>query len=147
MPTLMRQINTISRCASTYRGDKLTSSEITPCHHSFILAISHHPGITQEALSKHIYVNKSNVTRTLSYLEDHGFVTRTPNPEDKREILVFPTDKMAQILPEVKAIAKSWNEYLTEDFTPEELSLFNSMLEKITLKAKKYVNSKEDTQK
>ncbi|MBE5816589.1 MAG: MarR family transcriptional regulator [Clostridiales bacterium] len=147
MPTLMRQINTISRCAGAYRADKLSDSEITPCHHSFILAISHHPGITQEMLSKHIYINKSNVTRTLSYLEEHGYVTRTPNPEDKRQLFVYPTEKMEAILPKIKAIAKSWNEYLTEELSPEELSLFSDVLEKITLKAKSYVNSKEEGQK
>ena len=47
MPTIMRQINIISRCAGLYRTDKLRGAELGACHHSYVLAICRTPGISQ----------------------------------------------------------------------------------------------------
>ena len=116
MPTLMRQINIISRCAGIYRTDRLRGTDLGACHHSYVLTICHHPGISQEELSSHIYINKSNVTRHLAYLEEHGYVKRTQSETDKRVMHVYPTQKMLDVLPNIKQIIGEWNAYLTADF-------------------------------
>ena len=50
-------------------------------------------GISQEKLAKMIYINKSNVTRNLAVLEKNGYIERRPAENDKRVMLVFPTQK------------------------------------------------------
>lgn len=144
MPTLMRQINIISRCAGIYRTDRLRGTDLGACHHSYILAICRHPGISQEELSSHIYINKSNVTRHLAYLEEHGYVKRSQSETDKRVMLVYPTQKMLDVLPNIKQIIGEWNAYLTADFSEQELEQFNSMMDRITNRAKKYVDDKDE---
>ncbi len=143
----MRKINVISRCEGIYRQDKLKESGLGPCHHSYILAISYHPGMTQEQLAKHICINKSGVTRHLAYLEENGYVERRSAENDKRSILVYPTQKMLDILPEVKGIVMQWNSYLTEGIAPDELECFKKVLDRIAERAQKYVYEKEDTEK
>ena len=143
----MRKINVISRCEGIYRQDKLKESGLGPCHHSYILAISYHPGMTQEQLAKHICINKSGVTRHLAYLEENGYVERRSAENDKRSIRVYPTQKMLDILPEVKAIVTQWNAYLTEGIDPDELDCFKKVLDHIADRAKKYVYEKEDADK
>ena len=144
MPTLMRQINVISRCAGIYRTDQLRGTDLHACHHSYILTICRHPGISQEELSHHIYINKSNVTRHLAYLETHDYVFRSQSETDKRVMLVYPTQKMLDVFPEVKRITGEWNEYLTAEFSDQELNQFRSMLDRISDRAKKYVDDKEE---
>ena len=143
----MRKTNIISRCEGIYRQDKLKDSGLSACHHSYILAISHHPGMTQDQLAKHICIDKSGVTRHLSYLEKKGYVERRSDQHDKRAICVYPTQKMLDILPEVKQIVTDWNNYLTEDIDPEELDCFNRVLDQIAERAKKYIYEKEDADK
>ena len=145
MPTIMRQINIISRCAGLYRTDKLRGAELGACHHSYVLAICRHPGISQEELARHIYVNKSNVTRHLSYLEEHGYVERRQSETDRRVTLVYPTDKMREIHPEVKRITDEWNAYLTMGLSEEELTSFRSILERVSSQAKKYADDREES--
>ena len=41
-------------------------------HHTYILNVCRNPGISQEALSQLIFVNKSNVARQLAVLEEKG---------------------------------------------------------------------------
>ena len=142
MPPIMRKINIISRCQGIFRANNLQSDELSPCHHSYILAISHNPGITQDELSRNICVNKSNVTRTLVYLENAGYVERKPSKTDKRAIQVFPTQKMLDIFPQIKQIVIDWNNYLTKDFSDDEMEIFQSVLEKISERAKNYIENK-----
>lgn len=144
MPTIMRQINMISRCEGIYRTDRLRGAELGACHHSYVFAICRNPGISQEALSGHICINKSGVTRHLAYLEEHGYVTRVQSETDKRVILVYPTEKMKAIFPEVQRIVDEWNEYLADGLSEEELTQFREVLARLASRAKKYLDDRED---
>lgn len=134
----------ISRCEGLYRTDKLRGAELGACHHSYVLVICRNPGISQEELARHICINKSGVTRHLAYLEEHGYVSRTHSESDKRVTLVYPTEKMRQVLPDVKRIVEEWNEYLTEGLTEAELAQFRELLERLALRAKKYSDDREE---
>lgn len=141
MPSIMRSVNIISRCGAMYRADKMPNTEISACHHMYVLSICRHPGISQEQLARHICLNKSNVTRSLATLEENGFVERRQSDADKRVTLVYPTKKMLALYPKVKEIADSWNEYLSADLTEEERELFQKTLEKISKRAQTYIDS------
>lgn len=143
----MRNINIISRCEGIYRTDNLKDAKLCSCHHSYVLAICRHPGMTQEQLAKHICINKSSVTRSLSHLEENGYVERRPDPKDKRILCVYPTQKMLDILPEVRRIAADWNEYLVEGIEENDIALFRSVLEKLAARAHMYISEKEDSEK
>ncbi len=146
MTHILRQINTISRCAGLFRAERLENGELGACHHSYIIAICRSPGITAEELSRRLCVNKSNVARNLSYLEDKGYVKREQSQEDKRALLCYPTDKMLRVLPRVREIVAEWNRLLTSELDEEELSAFAVTLDKIALKARECVEKeiKED---
>ncbi len=144
MPSLMRYINIVSRCAAIWRSDKFKDTELSEQHSSYILTICRRPGISQEALSRRLFINKSNVTRSLSYLESHGFVTREHSAEDKRSILVYPTEKAYDILPQVREIIRGWNAYITEGFTEEEMEMYMSMTERLASRAADYAKLSSD---
>lgn len=139
MPKIMKSLNTISRCQATYRGEKLNADGISACHHAFILLISKNPGRSQEELTRKICLNKSTVARTLNHLEKYGYITRISNPDDKRRFLVYPTDKMLEILPDVIAVSREWNDCIAEGISKEELETFYSVLQRIESRAKSIV--------
>lgn len=142
MPTIMRKISAISRCANLYRAEN-SSLNIPGGYHSYIFAISRHPGSSQDFLAKHLCKNKSSVTRHLTFLENQGFIERKPSEEDKRETLVYPTQKMLDVLPEIFEISGSWNRILTSDIDENEFEIFKKVLDKIFLTAKETVYGKE----
>ena len=143
MPKFMKNINTISRCASIFRAERLKDTELGPCHHSYILAICRNPGIPQDSLAKEICVNKSNVTRSLASLEELGYVERRPSEEDRRVTLVYPTEKALAVLPTVRSVIREWNEYLTEGMDEAELERFAETLSRLAERARAYYEEKE----
>jgi DNA-binding MarR family transcriptional regulator len=144
MPSLTRYINIVSRCAAIWRADKLEGTELGDQHHSYILVVCRHPGISQDTIARRLFLNKSNVTRSLAYLEEHGFVTRERDREDRRQTLVYPTEKAFEVLPRVREIIKGWNSYITEDFTEEELEMYFAMTRRIAERAAEYAKLSSD---
>ena len=142
----MRYINVISRCGAVWRGDKLKSTDIGASHTSYIMTVCRHPGISQDKLAKRIYINKSNVTRNLAYLESCGYVERRQKDTDKRVTEVYPTEKAMEILPTVQNMLREWNNYLTEDFSEEEMEMFMSMLSRLARKAADYAKVSLDAE-
>ena len=143
MPTIMRKISVISRCAALYRSQN-SSENLHGIYHSYITAICRHPGSSQDFLAKHLCKNKSSVTRHLTHLENEGYIERKISPEDKREILVYPTEKMLSVLPETYEIARKWNGILKADIEEGELEIFNKVLDKMFLTARETIYGKEE---
>ena len=142
MATIMRKMNIISRCEAQYRTDK-TGSSLQGIFHSYVLAVCHRPGLSQDALAKHLCINKSSVTRHLSCLEKDGYIERRHSEEDKREMLVYPTAKMMNIHSEVVSITKEWNSLIADGISEEELAVFNGVLDRMLERSIELTYSKE----
>ena len=139
MPALMHNINAISRCATNYRQEELSPLGLRAIHASYLATLCREPGLTQEQLAKRIFVNKSNAARQVAVLEEAGFVTRSPSPEDKRAMLVYPTDKAYEALPKIRQTFRDWEALAAQDLTEEERQLLTSMLAKMRARAAQWM--------
>lgn len=144
MPTFMKYINTIARCTTQYRNEKLIDTEINGCQCVYILNVCQHPGISQDELAESIYINKSNVTRQLTLLEERGIFIRKTSEVDHRVIEVYPTQKALDLLPIVRKMNQEWNSYITSELSEEEKVTFLELLVKITAKSKSYFDNKKE---
>ena len=142
MPKIMKDMNIISRCQLSYRSEMIKDG-ILGCHHSFVLAICRLPGMSQDEIARELCINKSTVARALTQLENDGYVRREQKLEDKRSVLVYPTDKMMEILPTVREITDKWNEMISEGISEKELEIFVSVLGKMSDKARKITQKRE----
>lgn len=138
MPKTMRTINRLHRLQTVFRQERL-GGDICAAHHVFVFTICAHPGLSQDEIARALYLNKSTVTRALSSLEERGLVRRELNPEDKRQTLVYPTEEMLNMLPEVRKIAADWNEIIESDIPEEELLVFYSVLLRMEKNAKRAI--------
>jgi DNA-binding MarR family transcriptional regulator len=147
MPSIMRNLQVISRCFSIFRVEKLSDEELNASHQSYIYAISLRPGMTQDQLARHLCLNKSTITRGLAHLESAGYVERRPSETDKRVFLLFPTQKMLDTLPEVREITREWNSFITEELSEEEIAAFSATLEKLATRARLLTDNGEEKKK
>lgn len=135
MPALMHNITAISRCAAAYRQEKLAPLGLKAVHASYLATLCRNPGITQEQLAKLVFVNKSNTARQVAVLEEAGFVRRSPSPEDKRAMLVYPTEKAFEVLPQIRQTFRDWESLVAQELTEEERQLLTAMLAKMRARA------------
>ena len=78
-------------------------------------------------------------------LEEKGYVERRESEHDKRTLCVYPTQKMLDVLPDVRKIVEDWNAYIAADLTEEEILKFHEILEKAAARAKNYIYNKDET--
>lgn len=143
MAKFMKMMNNISRSQAIYRHGKVATADLQTGQYAFVLAICREPGRTQEELARELCLNKSTVARSLNVLEERGYVSRTPAPCDKRCFLVYPTEKMLAVLPRVKAASAEWMDLLSEGISPEEFSVFVSVLERMQERAREIIEGQE----
>ena len=138
MYRIMRKINLVSRCQGSYLAEKMKQTGVYHGHHGYVLTIARNPGISQEALSEVMCVNKSNVARAVAQLEEQGFVERRPADRDRRVLQLYPTEKLQMVLPLILRDTRAWNAYLTEGLSGEEMQQFQRILDHIVERAVRY---------
>lgn len=143
MSKITRKLSILARCQGMFRSGQLRESGLVPPHYNYVIPICRNPGLSQEQLARRVYFDKYNVTRHLTKLEDSGYVERRPSQTDKRVMLVYPTQKMLNLLPQVRACIEEWDALLFQGLSDEELEQFDATLTKITQRAQEYVNSKD----
>lgn len=143
MPRFMKMLNNISRSQAVYRHSRVSAEDLQSSHYAYVLTVCRQPGRSQEELARELCVNKSTVARNINHLEERGYVTRTPLPQDKRQFSVFPTEKALKVLPELRAASGAWMQLLSEGIAPEELEVFHSVLARMQEKAREIVEAQE----
>ena len=144
MLSFMKMLNNISRSQAIYRNSRIAASDLNSCHYAFVLSICREPGRSQEELARELCINKSTVARNLNCLEERGYISRNPLPDDRRQFAVYPTEKMLNVLPEIKSASNEWMSLLSEGIAEEELAVFNSVLERMQERARKMIEGQEE---
>ena len=139
----MKQLGEVWRCANLYRTAQYAALGIGSYQDSYLLHICREPGIPQDRLAEVIYVNKSNVARQLASLEEKGFITRTPDPQDRRSLLVYPTQKATDALPAIQKVHRAWNEMVLEGFGEEERRLVADFARRLSENAKHAISGED----
>ena len=144
MPKFMKMLNNISRSQAVYRNNKISATDMQTGHYAFVLAICREPGRSQEEIARELCLNKSTVARNLNCLEENGYITRNPLPNDKRQFAVYPTDKMLSVLPEIKQASMEWINLLSEGIPQDELDTFDSVLSRMEARAREIIQRQEE---
>lgn len=141
MSQINRDMTEISRCAAQFRNEKLAPMGLKSCHASYLVHICKTPGISQDKLAKTLCINKSNVARQVVVLEEQGYITRVPCNEDKRVMMLYPTEKAQTLLPQLYEIFDQWDALVTQDLAPEELQQLSFLLEKMKYRATQWMEA------
>lgn len=135
MQRIIQDMSRINRCGIRYRKEKLEALGISNGHAIYLVHICATPGMTQEQLTRQLYIDKSNVARKVAGMEEAGLVERRPSAQDKRAFCLYPTDKALSLLPQISAVYNDWDDYLAQALEPEELEVFCRLLERMRIHA------------
>ncbi|WP_417719826.1 MarR family winged helix-turn-helix transcriptional regulator [Salipiger sp.] len=83
-------------------------------------------------LAKRAGVQKSQMSRTVSALEERGFIGREANPDDKRSINLRLTDAGQTLVREVLAASRERNRRMLAELTTDERCELMRLMEKVS---------------
>jgi len=101
----------------------------------FFFHLFHHPGQTQEELSRRIMIDKAFTARVVKRLEEAGFLRRERDPRDRRLLKLSLTPAGEAVVPRLHAIMQERMDLLTAGFTGEEKKMVTSLLGRMTCNA------------
>ena len=139
MSKIIRHLTAISRCGFEYRKAFLLPLELDGRQARYLLEICDRPGISQEALSRRLLLDKSTVARQCCAMEENGLLLRKPSEEDKRILQLYPSEKTLSLLPQLTQAWDSWEALLTQDLTEEEKALLSKLLANMKVKARQWM--------
>lgn len=128
---LAGHISVIVRNYAIYFNREILPLKITSAQVPYLMILSDMGVLTQDELSGILFIDKGTVARSLQKLEDNGFISRTPDPDNRRKNLVFLTEKGKSILPRIRDIDRKWGEAICEGLTEEERSQLFSNIYKL----------------
>lgn len=149
MPKIMKSLNYISRSQAMFIADAFLRKgivDVSAAHWPLIWTISRDPGRSQEEIAQIICLNKSTVARSLAQLEEHGYIVRIPKTEDKRCLLVYPTEKVYELLPTLRAIVSDWYSHILKGVSDDELAVFYAVLLRVEANAKRASREGENSE-
>lgn len=102
--------------------------DLTAAQAVVILIVCDFDGLTQDQITKRLALDKSVIAKTVTKLEERGFLVRTANAKDKRTYDIRPTEKAWQVYPAVKEQLDICFQRVTAQMTEEEQSEFKRLL-------------------
>ena len=93
-----------------------------------ILIVCDFEVLTQDTITKRLGLDKSVIAKTVSKLEEIGFLVRTTNAKDKRSYDIRPTQKAWDVYALVKEQVAACFQRMTQPMTDIERAEFARLL-------------------
>ena len=97
----------------------------------FLATVLEREGLTQDEISKTLMADPGATARALSALEALDLVRRRENPQNRRQNLVYPTDRARDLAPDFYRILEQGTDVLFRGFSPDERARSLALLDRM----------------
>ncbi|MDY2631683.1 MAG: MarR family winged helix-turn-helix transcriptional regulator [Clostridium sp.] len=136
----MDNFEVIVRYWRSFTEKKLKEFDLTFGEQIIIIFLSKNENVNQESISKRYMIDKGMVAKTLTRLEDKGFIKREQNPNNKRENIISLTEKSAYIMEYINTIFDDWNKILYGEMSKEDIDCVKRLTGKMAENVAKYLD-------
>lgn len=128
MDSPFKSISILYRKSHIWLNNGCAQYSLTAAQAVVILIICDFEVLTQDEITKRLALDKSVIAKTVTKLEELGFLIRTTNPKDKRTYDIRPTEKSWNVYPYVKDQIDLSFQRMTRDMTDAERAEFKRLL-------------------
>jgi DNA-binding MarR family transcriptional regulator len=111
--------------------DTFSQLDLTQKQVSVLWLIDDHPGIAQTDLARRLRMDRATTMGIINRLQARQFLTRGKSTEDRRRQTLYLTAQGEAVLREAKAAVFDHEKWLKGHFTPREVEVLMSLLERI----------------
>ncbi|MGF2616108.1 MarR family transcriptional regulator [Rossellomorea vietnamensis] len=118
---------------TSYIKSMLEEFNLAPEQNLVMMLLWEKDGLTQNQLAENLGKDKTNIARMASNLEKKGFIKRTGCQDDRRSLKLHLTETGKNLGEKVLPVAEEFNELVCKNFSPEEISELERLLNKINV--------------
>lgn len=97
---------------------------MTPSQGYLLRLVLAQPGLTQQAISQELQLNKSTVTRFVNQLEKKSLLKRSSSEGDQRENVILPSEKALSIHSQLEALGDALYQSMCDKLGKQNLKSF-----------------------
>ncbi len=105
---------------------------LTNLQHLVLEGLWYEEGQTAAELGKMLVLDKATLSGVLERMHDGGWIEKQRDPEDRRVVRLFTSQKAEELKTELIALRRDANAALLADFSMEEQVLLKRMLKDLT---------------
>lgn len=124
-----KSISILYRKSHIWLNNSCTQYHLTAAQAVVILIVCDFAVLTQDEITKRLSLDKSVIAKTVTKLEETGFLVRTHNARDKRTYDIRPTEKAWEVYPAVKEQVDESFRHMTQWMTDTERKEFKRLLQ------------------
>ena len=110
-----------------------------------VIVLSMKEGITQKHIADMAFVEAPTLVPVIDKMEKQGYLTRQPDPSDRRNNLIFMTQKSKDIVdPIIECILEIRNMGLNK-ISKKDMEIAKKVLEQITINTDEFIRQKGET--
>lgn len=128
MENPFKSVSIIYRKSQMWLNNSCAQYGLTAAQAVVILIVCEFQVLTQDDITKRLKLDKSVIAKTVTKLEERGYMIRTTNAKDKRTYDIRPTEKACQVYPFIKKQVNSCFDKMTDKMTSDEKSEFKRLL-------------------
>ncbi|MET9951277.1 MarR family winged helix-turn-helix transcriptional regulator [Streptomyces sp. NPDC006339] len=126
----------LGRAATRGRGlvaAALVGEGMRMWHHAVLAAVAERGPVAQAELGRSLAIDPKDMVGVLNDLQTDGYVSRAPDPHDRRKNAITATPDGLRLLERCRRLADRANEELLAPLEPAERDRFLAMLRRIAL--------------
>lgn len=124
-----KSVSILYRKSHIWLNNTCAQYHLTAAQAVVILIVCDFQSLTQDEITKRLSLDKSVIAKTVTKLEETGFLVRATNARDKRTYDICPTEKAWEVYPFIKAQIDESFSRMTREMTDGERKEFQRLLE------------------
>lgn len=130
MDSAFKSISILYRKSHMWLNNSCAPYHLTAAQAVVILIVCDFDGLTQDEVTKRLSLDKSVIAKTVTKLEETGFLVRSTNARDKRTYDIRPTEKSWEVYPFIQEQISICLAHMTQQMTEAERKEFQRLLHK-----------------
>ena len=131
--TVSKYLSFFHKIGVSFLSNAYEKYEIGVGQYQFLIQLYLNDGLSHDALTETVSVDKATTTRAIKKLQESGYVKLELHEKDKRKYHIYLTEKATSLKNEIFDVYYLWEEELVKSLSEEEvktlLSLFKKMYE------------------
>jgi len=127
-PSLLYAVKRLELAVRARLDEMLRGSGVTTLQYTALTVLRHRDGVSAAQLARDSFVTPQSMADMLRALESRGLISRSPNPVNRRELLVHLTAQARAFLADYDERAAALERRLTDALRPEEAAALRTAL-------------------
>lgn len=128
---ILREIGAIERCFESIANIEFKQYGVSKNQYIYLVRICENPGIIQERILYLLKVDRSTASRAIEKLRQEGFIYKEKNPDNKKNLALYPTEKGEAMYKILKREDDYSNAIAIQGFSLEEQAILLELLQRI----------------